>query len=839
MKSSKSNRSRNQENAGRDGVQRSLRFEEACEMMKKNAAKFLDSNLLSDSSSSEDELDDSAIIENTFSHYSVDENLNLKKTREFLQDILTSGAVVCLICIESVKRNDKIWSCRHCFCMLHLSCIQKWAKDSLFNLSANSERDQDIKYLKWCCPKCRSQYSSEERPTKCFCFCGKIENPSYDVWNVPHSCGNSCDKKLEPDCGHTCCLLCHPGPCPPCPKTVLVSCCCGKSNTVSRRCSNKEWSCGKTCGKILSCKLHLCDELCHQGACPPCKKQSKQKCQCGKETKLMPCNDPDWKCEKVCGKLLKCGNHYCETVCHKGPCLGCPNSGPRPCPCGKKMSSLPCTDNIIPCGDTCNKLLECELHRCTQRCHFGPCEKCLQMRVMLCRCGQREKSVPCCKEFLCDIKCKRKRDCGKHSCNKKCCIGNCPPCEMPCGRVLNCGKHKCSSVCHPGPCYPCREVLTITCNCGATKINVPCGRKKSVPPRCSADCKIRPDCHHPARHKHKCHFGSCPQCILICGKTLTCGHTCPVRCHSAVLTKIEVKTKKEGPWDLLNSYKMQLLCKPCPPCVVPVPLPCLGNHEILNFPCCEARRTSCGRPCGRELSCGNHSCSLECHDTGNANDTMQTDKCITCNEVCQKPRPFGCNHPCRRPCHPGDCNPCTQHIKMKCHCEINTIYVACSEWVDADDSKKNALMSCSNRCCKKMSCGHRCIFPCHPGPCADRDNCKKKIILRCSCKRKKKEIRCCTQIKDNTDLLCDSECFIQKESMTALERAEFQKKKLEKEKQQEELESFLRKQEGKKRRKKKISENDINTNSSVKKFMIFASIFCIISVFFCVSRFCL
>ncbi|KFM83579.1 hypothetical protein X975_10980, partial [Stegodyphus mimosarum] len=38
---------------------------------------------------------------------------------------------------------------------------------------------------------------------------------------------------------------------------------------------------------------------------------------------------------------------------------------------------------------------------------------------MLCRCGQREKSVPCCKEFLCDIKCKRKRDCGKHYCNKK------------------------------------------------------------------------------------------------------------------------------------------------------------------------------------------------------------------------------------------------------------------------------------------------------------------------------------------------------------------------------------------------------------------------------------
>ncbi|GIY62166.1 NF-X1-type zinc finger protein NFXL1 [Caerostris extrusa] len=89
----------------------SKRFQEACEAMRKNAAKFLENESFSESSS-EDEIDDLQILKKTFSNYSEDENSNLRKIREFLQDILTSGAVVCLICIESVKRNDMIWSCQ-------------------------------------------------------------------------------------------------------------------------------------------------------------------------------------------------------------------------------------------------------------------------------------------------------------------------------------------------------------------------------------------------------------------------------------------------------------------------------------------------------------------------------------------------------------------------------------------------------------------------------------------------------------------------------------------------------------------------------------------------------
>ena len=36
-------------------------------------------------------------------------------------------------------------------------------------------------------------------------------NPKFDPWSVPHSCGETCERGLDPDCGHSCLLLCHPG----------------------------------------------------------------------------------------------------------------------------------------------------------------------------------------------------------------------------------------------------------------------------------------------------------------------------------------------------------------------------------------------------------------------------------------------------------------------------------------------------------------------------------------------------------------------------------------------------------------------------------------------------
>lgn len=56
------------------------------------------------------------------------------------------------------------------------------------------------------------------------------------------------------------------GACPPCPKTVTVSCHCGKQKPRVVRCSAKQWSCGKPCGRKLLCGHHNCQQPCHTGS---------------------------------------------------------------------------------------------------------------------------------------------------------------------------------------------------------------------------------------------------------------------------------------------------------------------------------------------------------------------------------------------------------------------------------------------------------------------------------------------------------------------------------------------------------------------------------------------
>lgn len=89
------------------------------------------------------------------------------------------------------------------------------------------------------------------------------------------------------------------GPCPPCPKTVSVSCYCGSEKPKLQRCSKKEWSCGKPCEKPLLCGKHFCGQPCHAAGCKPCPKKSVQRCLCGAAQKLRDCASPIWQCEKV------------------------------------------------------------------------------------------------------------------------------------------------------------------------------------------------------------------------------------------------------------------------------------------------------------------------------------------------------------------------------------------------------------------------------------------------------------------------------------------------------------------------------------------------------------
>uniref|UniRef100_A0A669AZ31 Nuclear transcription factor, X-box binding-like 1 n=1 Tax=Oreochromis niloticus TaxID=8128 RepID=A0A669AZ31_ORENI len=715
------------------------KFEEIRKSNQAAAQRLVESHFSSSSSDEDDNsIDDGdhkegkrgKILASTFTTYTNQtggDATGLQRTGQYVSDLFQSGALTCLICIASVKRTQAVWSCSSCFSLFHLPCIQKWAKDSVFLVSSVTDEDFGTKAL--------HTYT---------CYCGKLQDPPADPWLVPHSCGSICQKELKPACGHTCLLLCHPGPCPPCPKMVSVSCLCGKAQPLPRRCSNKS-------ERPCASPRWTCQQVCLQ-----CVSSSAQLDFCG--------NGPVWF---VCGAPLSCGNHTCEEVCCDGDCPPCPRSISRTCPCGKTKSSLPCTEEVQPCGDTCDRRLACLKHTCSMRCHRGSCETCRQEVEKECRCGRYRKQMPCHKEYLCDSKCPKTRNCQRHQCRRKCCPGNCPPCDQSCGRTLGCRNHKCPSVCHQGSCYPCPESVEVRCTCGSTVLVVPCGRERTTkPPRCKEACRCPPSCHHPTREAHRCHPGTCPPCKQPCLLPLSgCSHTCPQPCHDVVLVKSQ-QVHLAGPWEQPSEPAFVKKALPCPPCQVPIPTACFGEHEVSPVPCHRQGRFSCKRPCGRPLTCSNHSCSRECHLVNTillvASPDLISLQCEVCEESCSKPRPSGCPHSCPRPCHPGACPPCSQMIRQRCHCKISLLYVECTKLTAADEQTKEALSSCNNQCPKELSCGHRCKQVCHPGVC--EETCQQKVKLRCPCKRIKKEVLCSLSAQFAVE--CDDICREQQKKVS-------------------------------------------------------------------------
>ena len=47
--------------------------------------------------------------------------------------------------------------------------------------------------------------------------------------------------------------------------------------------------------------------------------------------------------------------------------------------------------------------------------------QCRQISVKTCRCGARKKELPCYKEYMCDTKCSKMKDCRRHQCKRKVC----------------------------------------------------------------------------------------------------------------------------------------------------------------------------------------------------------------------------------------------------------------------------------------------------------------------------------------------------------------------------------------------------------------------------------
>ncbi|KAJ2946098.1 hypothetical protein O0L34_g5019 [Tuta absoluta] len=536
--------------------------------------------------------------------------------RERLSEQLDKGTLECLVCCDRVKQTDPVWSCANCYHVLHLRCIRKWATSSSVE-------------GKWRCPAC--QNTSEEVPNEYWCMCGAKRNPEWQRGAMgAHTCGRGC-RRPRP-CPHPCPLTCHPGPCPPCTTTVTKHCGCG-ADTRTVLCSDKApLVCGRVCNRLLACGVHACAKECHEGACGDCTQLIIQVCYCEKkEKRSVPCTAShsgvvSWSCGAPCSLVLACGAHLCDAVCHPPPCPACARSPDtvRACPCGHTKlspeSRRKCTDPIPTCDNICLKPLTCgppdDKHFCKQTCHNGECPVCPDKTLIVCRCKNATREVPCAELpdmddfFLCQKKCNKKLSCGRHRCRAVCCADKQHRCGVVCGRFLACGLHRCEQFCHTGHCAPCPrlEFQELSCECGAEVILPPiaCGTK---PPACTAPCRRRRVCGHPPHHS--CHSGDCPPCVVLTTKM------------------------------------------------------CYGQHEERKTIPCSQDEFSCGLPCGKPLPCGKHTCIKTCHK-----GPCDTGKCM---QPCTVVRP-SCGHPCAAPCHAdnaGACPsnaPCKRTVRATCPC---------------------------------------------------------------------------------------------------------------------------------------------------------------------------
>jgi len=242
----------------------------------------------------------------------------------------------CMICLQKVSPKSKMWNCGLCRIVLHYKCIIDWILKLNKMEGKNPRHIPRGQLFSWGCPHC--QYQFTESLPEYYCYCGKVKNPPIDPYLEPHSCGNTCGRSRGDDCPHKCTSKCHSGKCDPCEITLAdTPCFCGRTHVI-RKCGEfSKLSCGNICGKMLSCGTHSCDKVCHSGECGPCQIKKTTKCYCSKIEKEILCGD-SFSCNQQCGKLLDCGNHRCQENCHKGECGSC-ELIPKPtefCFCGRK-----------------------------------------------------------------------------------------------------------------------------------------------------------------------------------------------------------------------------------------------------------------------------------------------------------------------------------------------------------------------------------------------------------------------------------------------------------------------------------------------------------------------
>ncbi|KAJ7627599.1 hypothetical protein DFH06DRAFT_730947 [Mycena polygramma] len=134
--------------------------------------------------------------------------------------------------------------------------------------------------------------------------------------------------------------------------------------------------CDLVCGKALSCGEHRCEQRDHRGPCGPCLRSSFEEliCPCGLTVlePPIPCGTRI-QCTYQCPRPPPaCGHPRQQHMCHSDAvgCPPCPFLTTKKCMCGKKdVGNVRCAQERVSCGSVCGRLLGCGYHHCERLCH--------------------------------------------------------------------------------------------------------------------------------------------------------------------------------------------------------------------------------------------------------------------------------------------------------------------------------------------------------------------------------------------------------------------------------------------------------------------------------------
>ena len=255
-------------------------------------------------------------------------------------------------------------------------------------------------------------------------------------------------------------------------------------------------------------------------------------CWCGKEPyPKQIAGLPPHSCGQTCSRVRGLCPHPCLLQCHAGPCPPCGRMAPaQPCLCGKSTRTKRCGEAGLnsswTCEETCGELLACGEHECQKKCHGGLCGECRAKVQLSCYCAKQTKNMACCdkEEPMESVR--------QDSENNNVEFVGWFDCQQRCERLYDCGHHKCSRTCHSqepeaAPC-PFVPMAVKDCCCGKTPLSE---LKDSLRQRCTDPV---------------------PTCSKVCGKTLSCGHECPDKCHggdcAACIRIVEVSCRCGRPF---------------------------------------------------------------------------------------------------------------------------------------------------------------------------------------------------------------------------------------------------------------------------------------------------